>query len=104
MMPLHVSSITNAALSDADDHSSSMSWSIINESAHEQDDDEGTEWDLASLCTDVSDWAALSLDQICKGDLTEVKSLAKPPRGVQDTAAAVCIAFGRPGTWASAKY
>lgn len=47
--------------------------------------------------------AMKQLDQLKKGDISEVKGMGKPPEGVVKTMEAVCILFGVKPDWDSAK-
>jgi len=49
------------------------------------------------------DAAMSALNSLSKGDITEVKSFAKPPEKVQMTMEAVCILLGHKADWDSAK-
>merc|ERR1712185_801032 len=52
--------------------------------------------------TEVKDVAA-GLNGLKKGDITEIKSLSKPPSTVKLVMEAVCVALGEEPDWASAK-
>ena len=44
-----------------------------------------------------------ALNSLSKGDITEIKSFAKPPETVQMTLEAVCILLGEKPDWDTAK-
>ena len=47
--------------------------------------------------------AVSALNSLTKGDITEVKSFAKPPPLVQTTMEAVCVLFGKKADWDTSK-
>lgn len=77
---------------------SDISWQEVQSTAQEQN------WEVVVDASRPAIEASLaSLECLSKADITEVKSLAKPPHGVLLVMRAVCCLLGVPPTWKAAK-